>query len=134
MSLLNVDFNGADLLSVAAGRSSSFERCSFDGTDLRQATLDGGFFKFCSFRGARMNGASFRGAQFAGCDLTGVDFAGCDVSGAKFGYVNTGADNGRTILRGAKFSAAQILVAEFDRVVGLPSNSHPVKRSSLGDR
>ncbi len=72
---------------------------SFDGSDLRSALLDSGFFREASFCGARamnalfkdsdLKGASFKsaslvGATFDGADLRDVNFHEADVAFASF--------------------------------------------------
>ena len=77
-------FNGAMRLVLGF-----YDRKSYAGQDLRQATLDGCLFKMCDFREANLRGASLRGARFAGCDLRGADLRDTDLTGAKFVRVMT---------------------------------------------
>jgi len=108
-------FAGADLTSVQV--KNWFDRCDFSGADLRHATF-AATFKMCSFVGANLRGAHLRGAHFVGCDLTDADLRDADLTGASFSYVNTGSDNGRTILNGIRWDGAQLGGTTFKRVVG----------------
>lgn len=122
--LRRVSFAGQDLSSVSAAGLSWLERCSFDGADLRQATLDGMRLKLCTLRNANLRGASLRGVHFAGCDLTGADLRGVDLHGASFSAVNTGDDSGRTVLSGALLDQAALVGVEVGAGTVLPEDGH----------
>mgnify|MGYP001237948634 FL=1 len=107
LSRSRLTFDGLELTSLAIGHQASLDRCSFIGTDLRQAVLDGTFFRLCNFRGANLRGSSLRYTRFGGCDLRDVDLRDADLTGANLGALNTGrADVGRTDLTGALLSGA----------------------------
>jgi uncharacterized protein YjbI with pentapeptide repeats len=119
-SIKRESFDGADLMSVRLNHLR-LDRCTLIAADLRQATLDNCYFRFCDLRGARLRGASLRLARFAGCDLRDADLRDCDLTGAQFGFVNTGAENGRSDLTGAATGGAILDSAVFDQVTGWPS-------------
>lgn len=116
-------FDGLSLVSVSLPAQSRFERCSFVGSDLRQASLDGAFFKMCDFSGADLRGASLRGTRFAACDLREVDLRGADLRGASFGSVNTGDDRGCTVLTAARIDSAQLARTEVEAGTRLPDGT-----------
>ncbi|ABS03830.1 pentapeptide repeat protein [Kineococcus radiotolerans SRS30216 = ATCC BAA-149] len=120
--LHQVSFAGQDLTSVSIPRLLWLERCSFDGADLRQATLDGMHLKLCTLKDANLRGASLRGVSFTGCDLTGADLRDADLHGASFGAVNTGNSSGRTVLSGALLDQAALVDAEVDASTVLPED------------
>lgn len=115
-----VSFAGQDLSSVSVAGLLWLERCSLDGADLRQATLDGMHLKLCTLKNANLRGASLRGVSFAGCDLTGADLRDVDLYGASFGAVNTGDSSGRTVLSGALLDQAALADAEVEAGTVLP--------------
>jgi len=97
------------------------EKESFAGKDLRQATLDGRFYKMCDFRGADLRGASLRGTHFVGCDLRDADFRWADLTDAEFGYVMTHDPNyGLTDVTGANWQGACLERVTVVRVIGWP--------------
>ncbi|MFD0483674.1 pentapeptide repeat-containing protein [Kineococcus sp. GCM10028916] len=120
--LRRVSFAGQDLTSVSIPRLLWLERCSLDGADLRQATLDGMFLKLCTLKGVNLRGASLRGVSFAGCDLTGADLRDADLYGASFGAVNTGDSSGRTVLSGALLDRGALVDVEVDAGTVLPGD------------
>lgn len=114
-------FDGLTLISAHTGRQARFTRCSFVGTDLRQATFDGTYFSWCNFRGANLRGASMRHISFSACDLRDVDFRDADLTGARFGRVNTGRDDiGRNDVTGADFAGALLRDVALESVIGWP--------------
>jgi uncharacterized protein YjbI with pentapeptide repeats len=113
-------FDQADLSSVCLDRLW-LDRCSLVAADLRLATLDGCSLRFCDLRRARLRGASLRFARLDGCDLREADLRDCDLTGANFGFVNTGAANGRSDLTGAFLDGAVLTGTTFDQVAGWPS-------------
>jgi uncharacterized protein YjbI with pentapeptide repeats len=119
-TLRGVSFAGQDLTSIGTPGLVWFDRCCFDGADLRQATAHGWHLKFCSLRTVDLRGASLRGASFAGCDLTDADLRGADLSGARFSAVNTGDDSGRTVLTGARLDPDALVGATLDPGTVLP--------------
>jgi uncharacterized protein YjbI with pentapeptide repeats len=118
--LRRLSFAGQDLTSVSVSGLLWLERCSLDGADLRQATLDGTYLKFCTLRGADLRGASLRGVRFGGCDLTGADLRDADLYGASFGAVNTGDGSGRTILSAVLLDERALVNAELEPGTVLP--------------
>jgi uncharacterized protein YjbI with pentapeptide repeats len=120
--LRRVSFAGQDLTSVSIPGLLWLERCSLDGADLRQATLDGMHLKLCTLKNANLRGASLRGVTFAGCDLTGADLRDADLYGASFGAVNTGNSSGRTVLSGALLDQAALAETEVDASTVLPED------------
>ncbi|MCD5353715.1 pentapeptide repeat-containing protein [Kineosporia mesophila] len=100
-TLRRISFDDLQLLPLRLPDVLFLERCSFVGTDLRQATLDGGHFKMCNLRGADLRGASLRNATFSACDLRGADLRGTDLTRVRLGRVLTGSDNGHTLVSGA---------------------------------
>ena len=79
----NSTFEGATLsISVNGVGSSSVDRCSFVGADMRRARFNGVVMRRCDFRGADLRGAqldtlvlcSFKGAQVQGMKITGFAF------------------------------------------------------------
>ena len=115
------DFTGQNLASVGTSRLR-FTGCSFVGADLRQATLDGCWFKFCDFNDADLRGASLRGVSMTGCDLRGADLRDTDLADARFGSVNTGISPlGLTNVTGARFDGASLRNLQTDDVIGWPS-------------
>ena len=111
------NFDSVDLNSLSLNRLW-LDRCTFVGTDLRHATLDGCHFKLCDFRNANFRGASVRHATFSGCDLRDADLRDTDLTGASFGSVNTGTEAGRTNLTDACLDGATLRDAQFENVVG----------------
>ncbi|MCL8251145.1 pentapeptide repeat-containing protein [Aeromicrobium fastidiosum] len=97
-----------------------FDRCDFAGADLRHATFDGCHFRLCSFVKANLVAASFRGATFAGCHFTDANLSFADLTATTFTYVNTGTDQGRTVLEGVRVEGAKLSGVTTERVVGLP--------------
>lgn len=118
--LRRLSFAGQDLTSVSVSGLLWLERCSLDGADLRQATLDGTYLKFCSLRGANLRGASLRGVRFGGCDLTGADLRDADLYGASFGAVNTGDGGGGTVLIGVLLDEGALIHAKVEPGTELP--------------
>jgi uncharacterized protein YjbI with pentapeptide repeats len=115
------DFTGQDLASARAS-GFRFTRCSFTGVDLRQATLDDCWFKFCDLNSADLRGASLRGARLAGCDLRCADLRCADLTDAKFGRVNTGRPpHGLTDVSGIRVNGAILRNVQLDDVIGWPS-------------
>lgn len=113
-------FDGEDLTSVRL-QQLWFTRCSFRGTDLRHATLDGCHFKLCDLREVNLRGASLRGVSLAGCDLSGADLRAADLTGAQFGQVITGIPpHGKTDVTGIKLDKAILRDLELDQVIGWP--------------
>lgn len=114
------DFTGQNLASTRTSRLR-FSRCLFIGADLRHATLDGGFFKFCDLSGADLRGASLREVSLAGCDLRGADMRDTDLTGARLGSVNTGMPPfGLTDVTGARFEGATLRNVQAEDVIGWP--------------
>jgi len=118
--LRHLSFAGQDLTSVSVSGLLWLDRCSFDGADLRQATLDGAHVEFCTLRGTNLRGASLRRVHFVGCDLTGADLRDADLHGASFGAVNPGDGSGRTILRAVLLDEGALSNAEVDAGTVLP--------------
>jgi uncharacterized protein YjbI with pentapeptide repeats len=119
--LRRLSFDGLQLTSLQFPGQSWFDRCSFVGTDFRQATLDGTRFKMCDLRSANLRGASLRHVRFGGCDLRDADLRGADLTGADFGYVNSGTDAiGRTDVTGVDLRGATLTEVTRQRVVGWP--------------
>ncbi|KJK45510.1 pentapeptide repeat protein [Lentzea aerocolonigenes] len=113
------DFSGQDLTSIRT--HTRFDRCTFAGADLRQATLDRCSFKMCDLSGANLRGASLRGVSLAGCDLRGADLRDTDLTGAHLGRVNTGIPpHGLTDVTGAMFDEAVLRDVRAEDVVGWP--------------
>jgi uncharacterized protein YjbI with pentapeptide repeats len=80
--LVRHGFDGLSLSSVRFAEDGWFDRCSFVGADLRQATLDGAHFKMCTFRGADLRGASLRSVRLGGCDLRDARLQRADLTDA----------------------------------------------------
>jgi uncharacterized protein YjbI with pentapeptide repeats len=121
--VVDEDFVGMSLSSLHPG-NRWFDRCDFSGADLRLATLDGCFFRFCRFVGANLSGASVRGATFAGCDLTDADLSNSDLTDSTLTFVNTGTPSGLTVLTGANLRNATLGGVQAERVVVGPLISH----------
>lgn len=122
-TLRRLSFDGLSLPSIRL--LGWFDRCSFVGTDLRMATLDGAFFKMCDFRAAKLEGASLRGSSFGGCDLSSANLRNADLSYLHLGYVNSGDPaKGRTNLTGADLTGTTIDHLEAVRVIGWPPDQH----------
>jgi uncharacterized protein YjbI with pentapeptide repeats len=119
--VVDESFVGMSLSSLHPG-NRWFDRCDFSGADLRLATLDGCFFRFCRFVGANLTGASIRGATIAGCDLTEADLSNSDLTDSTFTYVNPGTPKGHTVLTGANLRNATLDGVEAERVVGWPAD------------
>jgi uncharacterized protein YjbI with pentapeptide repeats len=101
-----------------------FTRCSFVGVDLRHATLDGCWFRFCDLSGADLRGASLRGTRLFGCDLRDADLRDADLTEAKFGRVNSGRPPyGLTNVTGARLQGAILRNVHQDNVIGWPSEA-----------
>lgn len=111
-------FDGQDLTTVRTPELVWFDRCSFIGTDLRHATLDGCRFKMCSFQGANLRGASLRGAAFSSCDLRDADLRDTDLTGSHFSYSNSGPQPVRTDITGADLTGACLRDVQADQVIG----------------
>lgn len=118
--LRGISFAGVDLTTVSTPALVWIERCSLEGADLRQATLDGAHLKMCDLRGANLRGASLRGTSFVGCDLAGADLRGADLHGASFTAVNTGDHSGRSVLTAALLDQAALDDVEVDSSTALP--------------
>jgi uncharacterized protein YjbI with pentapeptide repeats len=119
--VVDESFVGMSLSSLHPG-SRWFDRCDFSGADLRLATLDGCFFRFCRFVGANLTGASIRGATFAGCDLTDADLGESDLTDSTFTFVNTGTPSGLTVLTRANLRNATLDGVEAEHAVGWPAD------------
>ncbi|MGW1674057.1 pentapeptide repeat-containing protein [Streptomyces sp. NPDC002324] len=114
------DYTGQNLASARTLRLR-FTRCSFIGTDLRHATLDGCWFKFCDFSNADLRGASLRAVSLAGCDLRSADLRDTDLTDARFERVNTGVPPlGLTNITGAHFQGASLRNVRAEDVIGWP--------------
>ncbi|WP_254075921.1 pentapeptide repeat-containing protein [Streptomyces sp. P3] len=114
------DFTSQNLASARTSQLR-FTRCSFVGTDLRHATLDGCWFTFCDLSGADLRGASLREVSLAGCDLRGADLRDTDLSDARFASVNTGVHPlGLTDVTGARFEGASLRDVRAEGVIGWP--------------
>lgn len=114
------DFTHQDLTSTRT-RQLRFARCSFQGADLRHATLDGCWFKFCDFSGANLRGASLRGAVLAGCDLRDADLRDTDLTDVRLSSVNTGIPRlGPTDVTGARFEGTSLCNVHAEDVIGWP--------------
>jgi uncharacterized protein YjbI with pentapeptide repeats len=114
------DFTGQNLASARTSQLR-FTRSSFIGADLRHATLDGCWFKFCDLSGADLRGASLREVSLAGCDLRGADLRDTDLTGARLGSVNTGIPPlGLTDVTAARFEGASLHNVQAEGVIGWP--------------
>lgn len=118
-----LSFDGLDLVSLRLPAQLWVDRCTFIGADLRQATLDGAYFKMCDFSQADLRGASLRGTHFGACDFSGADLRGADLHGTSFGSVNTGDDSGRTVLTAARVDEGQLDGAIIQTGTHLPDGS-----------
>lgn len=73
----------------------------------------------CRFDHANLQSASLRKATFGGCDFTHADLSYADLRNAQFIYVNTGTDEGLTVMTDALLVAAKTSGMVVERVVGL---------------
>jgi len=120
-TLRRVRFDGLELISLTVGATWWLDRCSFVGTDLRQATLDRVSLRMCDLRNADLRGASLRGTLLGGCDLRGADLRDADLTGAQLTAVNTGRDDvGRTDVTGSRLEGAVLTDVTAEGVRGWP--------------
>ena len=69
LSRSRLTFDGLELTSLAIGHQASLDRCSFIGTDLRQAVLDGVLDRHPNLRGAAIELGAGSAADEAGANL-----------------------------------------------------------------
>lgn len=115
-------FAGANLTGAILLHESSFEECSFAGSNLEQANLAGTPLARGNFDGARMNGASVLGSDLREARLRGVsargglwiraDLRGADASGSDF----LGALLSKGKWQGANLARVNLSRADVSRV------------------
>jgi uncharacterized protein YjbI with pentapeptide repeats len=145
--LTGTDFSGATLfrtafLDVAANgicfRGANLDKMrvvrvetgsTFEGCDMRNATLKMGNLRGVAMAGADLRGADLTGADFSGCDLRGAKITDARAAGVRFVKADlTDADLSRSdlmnallagaIVRGACFEEASVFRADGARMKG----------------
>ena len=114
----DLDFSGADLSGLLAGRGSVFRKVKFNRACLRDAQLSGIVLLDCEFQDAEMQDIEMCETRMQHVDLKGAWLLGADMEGAYAKDIRfSGADMGRSGKARTRAGNAHFVEALFDDVI-----------------